>query len=132
MKKCISLFTCLLLLNTCFSQTDSVTTNQQVLKGIASFYSKNLEGTKTATGEIFHHNQMTAASNNFKLNTWVRVTNLRNDKSVVVRINDRMHKRMAKKGRIIDLTRSAAKKLGFLSRGLTKVTVEPVPEGTEE
>ena len=132
MKKCISLFTCLLLLNTCFSQTDSVTTNQQVLKGIASFYSKNLEGTKTATGEIFHHNQMTAASNNFKLNTWVRVTNLRNDKSVVVRINDRMHKRMAKKGRIIDLTRSAAKKLGFLSRGLTKVSVEPVPEGTEE
>ena len=132
MKKCISLFICLLLLNTCFSQTDSVTTNQQVLKGIASFYSKNLEGTKTATGEIFHHNQMTAASNNFKLNTWVRVTNLRNDKSVVVRINDRMHKRMAKKGRIIDLTRSAAKKLGFLSRGLTKVTVEPVPEGTEE
>ena len=132
MKKCISLFTCLLLLNTCFSQTDSVTTNQQVLKGIASFYSKNLEGTKTATGEIFHHNQMTAASNNFKLNTWVRVTNLRNDKSVVVRINDRMHKRMAKKGRIIDLTRSAAKKLGFLSRGLTKVTVEPVPVGTEE
>ena len=75
---------------------------------------------------------MTGASNNFKLNTWVRVTNLRNDKSVIVRINDRMHKKMAKKGRVVDLTRSAAKKLGFLSRGLTKVVVEAVPEGTEE
>ena len=132
MKKCISLIACLLLLNTCFSQADSVKVKPKVVHGVASFYSRSLEGTQTATGEIFHHNEMTGASNNFKLNTWVRVTNLRNDKSVIVRINDRMHKKMAKKGRVVDLTRSAAKKLGFLSRGLTKVVVEAVPEGTEE
>ena len=97
------------------------------LFGIASFYSPNLEGTETATGEIFEHACLTAASNNFKLNTWVKVTNLRNGKSVVVRINDRMHPRMAEKGRVVDLTLSAAKKIGltFLA-GLAKVKVEPV------
>jgi len=97
------------------------------LLGIASFYSPNLEGTETATGEIFEHACLTAASNNFKLNTWVKVTNLRNGKSVVVRINDRMHPRMAEKGRVVDLTLSAAKKIGltFLA-GLAKVKVEPV------
>ena len=97
------------------------------LFGIASFYSPNLEGTETATGEIFEHACLTAASNNFKLNTWVKVTNLRNGKSVVVRINDRMHPRMAEKGRVVDLTLSAAKKIGltFLA-GLAKVKVEPL------
>jgi rare lipoprotein A len=97
------------------------------LFGIASFYSPELEGTETATGEIFEHACLTAASNNFKLNTWVKVTNLRNGKSVVVRINDRMHPRMAEKGRVVDLTLSAAKKIGltFLA-GLAKVKVEQV------
>ena len=97
------------------------------LLGIASFYSHELEGTETATGEIFEHDCFTAASNNFKLNTWVKVTNLRNGKSVVVRINDRMHPKMAEKGRVVDLTLSAAKKIGlsFLA-GLAKVKVEPV------
>lgn len=97
------------------------------LFGIASFYSPELEGTETATGEIFEHDCFTAASNNFKLNTWVKVTNLRNGKSVVVRINDRMHPRMAAKGRVVDLTLSAAKKIGlsFLA-GLAKVKVEPI------
>ncbi|HEY6978508.1 MAG TPA: septal ring lytic transglycosylase RlpA family protein [Chitinophagaceae bacterium] len=97
------------------------------LFGIASFYSPDLEGTETATGEIFEHDCLTAASNNFKLNTWVKVTNLRNGKSVVVRINDRMHPRMAEKGRVVDLTISAAKRIGltFLA-GLAKVKVEPV------
>ena len=97
------------------------------LFGIASFYSPELEGTETATGEIFEHDCLTAASNNFKLNTWVKVTNLHNGKSVVVRINDRMHPRMAEKGRVVDLTISAAKKIGltFLA-GLTRVKVEPV------
>src|SRR4051794_35030819 len=97
------------------------------LFGIASFYSPALEGTETATGEIFEHDCFTAASNNFKLNTWVKVTNLRNGKSVVVRINDRMHPKMAEKGRVVDLTLSAAKKIGLsILTGLTKVKVEPV------
>lgn len=100
------------------------------LQGIASFYSSNLDGTKTATGEIFRNKKMTAASNQFPLNTWVRVTNLKNGRSVIVRINDRMHPRMKVKGRVVDLSRSAAQKLGFLKKGLTRVRVERVKKGT--
>ena len=59
--------------------------------GIASFYSANLDSTLTATGEIFLNRKYTAASNIYKLNSIVRVTNLRNGRSVLVRVNDRMH-----------------------------------------
>lgn len=98
----------------------------KVMTGVASFYSKNLDGTKTATGEYYRNAKLTAASNNYKLNTWVKVTNLSNDKFVIVRINDRMHPRMAKKGRVVDLSRAAAKELDFMKKGLTKVRVEPI------
>ncbi|MBC7650245.1 MAG: septal ring lytic transglycosylase RlpA family protein [Deinococcales bacterium] len=98
----------------------------KIIKGKASFYSLNLHGTKTSTGETFDNNKMTAASNSFKMNTWVLVTNLSNDKTVIVRINDRMHPKMAKKGRVIDLSHAAAKKLGFLQKGITKVEIEPI------
>lgn len=94
--------------------------------GAASFYSKNLEGTLTSTGEIFRHNKLTAASNNYKLNTWLKVTNISNGKSIVVRVNDRMHPRMARKGRIVDLSYLGAKKLGFVNKGITKVKVQVV------
>ena len=123
-------------------KTDSVKTDSAgiilpivpeiTITGIASFYSANLDGTKTATGEIFRNSKLTAASNHLKLNTWVRVTNLKNDKSVIVRINDRMHPRMKKKGRVVDLSRAAAKQLDFIKSGLTKVKVEVVPKGTPE
>lgn len=98
--------------------------------GIASYYSRNLEGTETATGEIFKHNKLTAASNRFDLNTWVRVTRIKNGKSIIVRINDRMHPRMDRKGRIVDLSIRGAEKLGFIKKGLAKVKVEIVPKGT--
>lgn len=95
------------------------------LLGIASFYSKSLEGTQTATGETFSHENLTAASNNYDLNSLVRVTNVKTGKSVIVRINDRMHPRMAKKGRVVDLTLSAAKKIGLtVVAGLAKVKVD--------
>ncbi len=100
--------------------------NAKVLIGIASFYSKGLDGTKTATGEYYRNSKLTAASNNYKLNTWVKVTNLSNDKFVIVRINDRMHPRMAKRGRVVDLSRAAAKELDFMKKGLTRVKVEPI------
>lgn len=111
---------------------DSVTKkSSKTLLGIASFYSQNLEGTETSTGETFSHQNLTAASNNFKLNSWVRVTNLRNGKSVIVRVNDRMHPKMAAKGRVVDLSISAAKKIGLtFIAGLTKVKVEEVVKGT--
>lgn len=118
-----------------FTITDSVKAEvdeANTKTGTASFYSKSFEGSKTSTGEIFRNSRMTAASNDFDLNTWVRVTNLTNNRSVVLRINDRMHPRMQKKGRVVDLSRAAAKKLGYLGSGLTKVKVEVVPKGTLE
>lgn len=105
---------------------DSLVLSGKVVKGVASFYSANLDGTKTATGEIFRNSKLTGASNNLKLNTWVKVTNLKNGKVVVVRINDRMHPSMKKKGRVIDLSRSAAQKLDFMKDGLTKVKLEVI------
>jgi rare lipoprotein A len=105
----------------------------KTVSGVASFYGKSFEGTKTATGETFRHGNLTAASNSFPLNTWVRVTNIKNDRCVIVRINDRMHPRMAKKGRVIDLSYSAAKKIGLTGKiGLTKVKVEEVEKGAAE
>lgn len=94
------------------------------IKGVASFYSLNLDGTLTATGEKFRNEKLTAASNNLPLNTWVRVTNQKNGNAVILRINDRMHPRMAKKGRVVDLSYRAARALDFVKAGLTKVTVE--------
>jgi rare lipoprotein A len=108
------------------------TDTETVIHGTASFYSKRLDGTKTSTGEVFRNKKLTGASNHFKLNTWVRVTNLSNNKSVIVRINDRMHTRMVKKGRVIDVSRSAAKTLGMLRAGIVKVKIEIVPKGTTE
>ncbi len=110
--------------------TDSVKIDDGIIYGIASFYSTKLDGTKTSTGEIYRNSKLSAASNDFKLNTWVRVTNLKNNKSVILRINDRMHTKMQKKGRVVDLSRIAAKRLDFLKNGLTKVKVEVVPKGT--
>lgn len=105
----------------------------KTLLGTASYYSTSFEGRKTATGELFRHSNLTAASNNFKLNTWVRISNLKNGESVIVRINDRMHPKMAKKGRVVDLTSTAAKKIGITSKaGLAKVKVEQVSKRITE
>lgn len=89
--------------------------------GVASYYDNKFEGRRTANGELFSQQKMTAASNTLPLNSWVRVTNLRNNRSVVVKITDRMHKRNT---RIIDLSLAAASKLSFVGRGLTRVKVE--------
>lgn len=89
--------------------------------GVASYYHDKFEGRQTANGEIFTQKNLTAASNTYPLNCWVRVTNLRNDKSIVVRIIDRMHHLNT---RLIDLSRSSAEELDFISRGLTRVKVE--------
>lgn len=104
---------------------------QKKLNGTASFYANKFVGRPTATGEVFTQTNLTAASNYFKFQTWVRITNLLNGKSVIVRINDRMHPAMAKKGRIVDLTKAAAKELGCAFTGLIKVMVQKVPLGPE-
>jgi rare lipoprotein A len=89
--------------------------------GVASFYSNKFNGRKTANGEIFSQQKFTAAHNSLPLGTYVRVTNLRNGRTVVVKINDRLHHRNK---RIIDLTRAAAQKLGFIKSGVTRVKLE--------
>ena len=66
---------------------------------------------------------MTAACNVLPLGTWIRVTNLRNGRSVLVKTNDRLHSRMK---RVVDLSRSAAEKLNYVKSGLTRVKVEVV------
>lgn len=89
--------------------------------GQASFYSNKFNGRKTANGEIFSQSKFTCACNVLPMGTWIKVTNLRNGKSTIVKINDRLHPKMK---RIVDLTSAAAKKLGFTAAGLTRVKVE--------
>ena len=93
----------------------------RILYGTASFYSSKFQGKKTANGDVFDQKKMTAACNVLPLGTWIRVTNLRNKKSVIVKINDRLHTRMK---RIVDLSKKAADKLDYIRSGLTKVKVE--------
>jgi rare lipoprotein A len=103
---------------------DTVKTNTskpKILYGTASYYANLFNGRQTANGEIFSQDKMTAACNVLPLGTWIRVTNLRNGRTVIVKINDRLHPRMK---RIVDLSRSAAQKLNYIRSGLTRVKVE--------
>ncbi len=93
----------------------------KVLYGTASFYSNKFNGRKTANGEIYSQAKFTCACNVLPLGTWLKVTNMRNGKSVIVKVNDRLHPKMR---RIVDLTRAAAQKLAFINSGLTRVKVE--------
>ncbi len=89
--------------------------------GVASFYADKFNGRKTASGQIFSQDKLTCACNVLPLGTWVKVTNISNGKSVKLLVNDRLHPRMR---RLVDLSKSAAKKLGFVSSGLVKVKLE--------
>ncbi len=88
--------------------------------GIASYYSNKFQGKPTASGELFDQQKMTCAHNALPMGTWLRVTNLRNNRTVVVRVNDRLNYR---NHRLVDLTRSAAAHLGYVKRGLARVKV---------
>lgn len=93
----------------------------QTQTGKASFYANKFEGRQTASGEKYSHHKMTAAHRKLPFGTKVKVTNLTNDKSVIVEINDRGP---FIRGRIIDLSRSAAKKLNFIGEGVADVTIQ--------
>jgi rare lipoprotein A len=92
-------------------------------RGHASWYGKKFHGRKTANGEIYDMFKMTAAHKTLPLPSYVRVTNLANGKSTVVRVNDRgpFHK-----GRIIDLSYAAAAKLDVINHGAVEVEIETV------
>lgn len=90
-------------------------------EGTASYYGARHHGKRTASGEPFDQNALTAAHRQLPFGTRVLVTNLSNDKTVVVRINDRgPHTR----GRLIDLSRQAAEQLGMLRSGTARVRVQ--------
>lgn len=89
--------------------------------GLASWYGPKFHGKLTASGEVFNQEQFTAAHPTLPWGSRVRVTNLDNGKSIEVRINDRGPFR---RGRIIDVSRAAARALGMVARGITTVRVE--------
>ena len=97
-----------------------------IQKGKASFYSKKFTGRRTAYGERVSAEALEGAHRSLPLNTLVEVTNLDNQRSVIVRIND---KGPFSKGRVIDLTHAAAHALGMVSRGVANVSLRVVGKG---
>jgi len=91
--------------------------------GTASWYGPLLHGERTASGEPFDRNGFTAAHPSLPLNSVVKVTNLANGRSVVLRVNDRLPKR----DRVIDVSQRAAEELGMKRRGLAQVRIELLP-----
>ena len=88
--------------------------------GIASWYGEKFHGRKTATGEIYNMNDLTAAHKTLPLNSMVHVENLENGRTLIIRVNDRGP---FATGRIIDLSKASAKALGTMSGGLARVRV---------
>jgi rare lipoprotein A (peptidoglycan hydrolase) len=97
--------------------------------GLAAFYHMAFQGRSTANGEFFDHDKLTAAHKTLPFGTLVRVINLQNNKSIIVRVNDRGPLQL---DRVIDVTRRAAGLLGFIQQGMTRVALEILPLGTPE
>jgi rare lipoprotein A len=95
----------------------------RLVSGIASWYGQPFHGRRTASGERFDMNAFTAASNRLPFGTQVRVTEVKTGRSVIVRINDRLHDATP---RAIDLSWAAARALGVLATGIVEVTIEVV------
>lgn len=120
MRKLCFLFLLFLFSGSIFSQATDTLYRKE---GVASYYAKKFHGRKTANGDMFHVDSLTAAHKTLPFGTMVRVTNLKNQKSVIVRINDRG---MAGKKRVIDLSPAAAREIGMIKSGLQKVRVEEI------
>lgn len=97
-----------------------------VITGTASYYADEFHGRKTANGEIYDMHKLTAAHINLPFGTILKVTNLENDRTVNVRINDRMP---GYKNRVIDLSFGAAKQLDMIKDGIVEVKIEIVQLG---
>jgi rare lipoprotein A len=113
---------------TVFGKTYVPVVNKEYTKerGLASWYGKKFHGNKTASGEVYDMFAMTAAHRTLPIPSYVRVTNVKNGKSVVVRINDRgpFHS-----SRIIDLSYAAAQRIGIVATGYGEVEVERILPG---
>ena len=103
--------------------------NEYSEQGIASWYGLKFHGKKTANGEIYNMNELTAAHRILPMPVIVKVTNLENNKSVILRVNDRGP---FAKDRIIDLSKAAAQRLEFIDKGTAKVQIELLPKETED
>ena len=111
-------------LQICFMLTFVIITGfvcYEIEKGTASYYSNSFNGRKTASGDKFSNDSLTAAHKKLPFGTIVKVTNLKNDSVVILKINDRMPQ---SNKRAIDVSLAAAKKLNFVREGLTTVTIE--------
>lgn len=118
----LTILLCIGYIATIASIGDKSAKPDSIMVGVASYYHNKFIGRKTANGERFKQTKFTAACNHYPLGTKLRVTNLSNKKSIIVRINDRM----GTKRRIIDLTTKGAKELGYYKKGLTKIKIELV------
>ena len=107
-------------------KTKSNVEHRKLMKGVSSFYAEDFHGKLTANGEVYDMYGLTAAHKTLPLNTIVRVTNLVNNKSLILRINDRGP---YVKGRILDCSYGAAKKLDFIVQGTTDVKIEVIEWG---
>jgi rare lipoprotein A len=104
-------------------------TGSDIEKGTATYYGNGFNGRRTSSGEIFQNHLLTAAHKTLPFGTMVKVTNLKNDSTVVVKVNDRLPKSSS---RIIDLTMAAAKKLNLVRAGVASVTVEVLTTKNED
>lgn len=99
--------------------------NPSITTGKASYYADKFIGKPTASGEPYKATELTAAHCTLPFGTKIKVTNIKNKKSVVVRVNDRGPQI---KGRIIDVSRKAAEELGIIQQGIATVTIEVLTE----
>ena len=99
------------------------------VSGTSSWYGSKFHGRKTANGEVYDMNRLSAAHKELPLGSWIRVTNLKNKRKVILRVNDRGP---FIEGRILDLSRKAAEELDFLIDGLTEVKIEVLSWGTRK
>lgn len=106
------------------SQGESVPVGTKI-RGIASFYGSEFEGKMTANGEIFSQSDMTAAHRTLPFGTILKVKNLKNNKTVTVRVNDRGP---FKDDRILDLSKAAAEQLGIIRDGTAQVEITVMSE----
>lgn len=93
----------------------------ETFKGYASFYADKFHGRKTSSGEVFDMNGFTAAHRTLPFGTKVKVTNIKNGKSIVVKINDRGP---FKEERIIDLSKAAAESIDMVNDGVAEVEIK--------
>jgi rare lipoprotein A len=120
----------------CFQDKNPAAESQRVLKtetGLASFYGSAFQGKKTASGERFDKTDWVAAHPSYPLGTIARVTNLENNKTIQVRVIDRGPTRENRQeGVIIDLSKDAAKELGFIRDGRAQVQVDVIEWGNDQ